>query len=476
MPTTPASRLMRPIQGFMQNAAAGGIVLLVCAVLALVWANSPLADAYLYLFGSEKGESLTLSLGIAPATLGGSEALYISKPLILWINDGLMALFFFLIGLEIKREVLAGELKSPKKAALALSAAVGGMVAPAAFYVAVNWGEPTLGGWGVPMATDIAFALGVLALLGSRAPLALKIFLTALAIVDDLGAVMVIALFYTAELNLNALMLGFGFFAVMLVMNRLGVMRTAVYVVLGLALWVCFLKSGVHATIGGVLAALAIPATRRLDAPGFLKKAEYYLKEIREDAQPGTQLMTADQRDAVHALETISKAADAPLTRFEHALHGWIAFFVMPVFALANAGVAIPSDFGALLASPVMLGIVLGLVVGKQIGVFGFAYAAVKLGIASLPSGVTWKQVYGVSLLTGIGFTMSIFIANLAFVDAADLDAAKLAILIASTISGVAGYLLLRSSSGTPADTAAQDRDTLDEYYPDTKDGVPVAA
>ncbi|MEM6784946.1 MAG: Na+/H+ antiporter NhaA [Bacteroidota bacterium] len=463
LPPTRASRLMRPIQSFMGNAAAGGIVLLACAAIALVWANSPYADSYFDLWKTY----FTLDIGIVE----------ISKPLILWINDGLMALFFFLIGLEIKREVLAGELKSPKKAALALTAAVGGMIVPAALYAAVNWGQPTLSGWGVPMATDIAFALGVLALLGSRAPLALKIFLTALAIVDDLGAVLVIALFYTAELNLNALMLGFVFFAVMLVMNRLGVTRTAVYTVLGLALWVCFLKSGVHATIGGVLAALAIPASRRLDAPGFVEKARYYLKEIAEDAKPGTQLMTADQRDAVHALETISKAADAPLTRFEHALHGWIAFFVMPVFALANAGVAIPSDFGALLASPVMLGIVLGLVVGKQLGVFGFAYAAVKLGIASLPSGVTWKQVYGVSLLTGIGFTMSIFIANLAFVDAADLDAAKLAILIASTISGVAGYLLLRASStGTPADTAAQDKATLDEYYTETKDGVPVAA
>ena len=422
--------LVRPFQRFFAAEAAGGVLLLVCAAVALIWANSPASAGYFALWQQE------VTVGAGP--------LLIQKPLLLWINDGLMAIFFFLIGLEIKREVLVGELKSPRKAALALAAAIGGMVVPALFYLAVNAGGPGAGGWGIPMATDIAFALGVLALLGKRAPLALKIFLTALAIVDDLGAVLVIAFFYTAKLSTGALMGAAGFFAVLVLMNRLGVRRTSVYVILGIGLWVCFLKSGVHATIGGVLLALTVPARGLLNAPSFLQKARDFLFEVEEDAKAGRVEPTADQSDAVHSLSVIAEHAQPPLTRMEHALHGWVAFFIMPVFALANAGVAMGGDLGALISNPVALGIVAGLVLGKPIGVFLCAWLAVKLGIAGLPQGVNWMQIFGVACLTGIGFTMSIFIASLAFAGAPELlDSAKTGILLASVVSGVIGMALL---------------------------------
>ena len=443
LPPTPMTPLVRPFQRFAAAEAAGGILLLACAAVALVWANSPAAASYFALWQQE------VTVGAGP--------LLIQKPLLLWINDGLMAIFFFLIGLEIKREVLVGELRSPRKAALALAAAVGGMAVPALLYLAVNAGGPGAGGWGIPMATDIAFALGVLALLGKRAPLALKVFLTALAIVDDLGAVLVIAFFYTAQISTGALLGAAGFFAALVLVNRLGVRRTAVYVVLGIGLWVCFLKSGVHATIGGVLLALTVPARGLLDAPSFLQKARDFLFEVEEDARAGRVAPTADQSDAVHSLSVLSEHAQPPLTRMEHALHGWIAFFIMPVFALANAGVAMGGDLGALVANPVALGIVAGLVVGKPVGVFLLAWLAVKVGLAGLPEGVNWKQIFGVACLTGIGFTMSIFIASLGFAaDPVLLDSAKTGILLASLLSGALGFFLLARFSKAPAPLAAE--------------------
>ena len=442
LPPTPVTPLVRPFQRFAAAEAAGGILLLACAAVALVWANSPAAASYFALWQQE------VTVGAGP--------LLIQKPLLLWINDGLMAIFFFLIGLEIKREVLVGELRSPRKAALALAAAVGGMAVPALLYLAVNAGGPGAGGWGIPMATDIAFALGVLALLGKRAPLALKIFLTALAIVDDLGAVLVIAFFYTAKISTGALLGAGAFFAALVLMNRLGVRRTAVYVLLGIGLWVCFLKSGVHATIGGVLLALTVPARGLLDAPAFLQKAHDYLYEVAEDARAGRVEPTADQSDAVHSLSVVTEAAQPPLTRMEHALHGWVAFFIMPVFALANAGVAMGGDLGALVANPVALGIVAGLVVGKPVGVFLLAWLAVKVGLAGLPAGVGWKQILGVACLTGIGFTMSIFIASLGFAgDPVLLDSAKTGILLASVLSGVLGFFLLARFSPDPVPAPA---------------------
>ncbi|HMB91188.1 MAG TPA: Na+/H+ antiporter NhaA [Rhodothermales bacterium] len=422
--------LLRPFQTFFQTSASGGVILMVCALAALVLANSPWADAYFDIWQT--------------IVTVGAGSFAISKPLLLWINDGLMAIFFFVVGLEIKREVLVGELSSAKQMALPLAAALGGMVVPALLYLTLNAGTPTSSGWGIPMATDIAFALGVLALLGTRAPLALKIFLTALAIVDDLGAVLVIAFFYTSKLSLTALGVAGVVFLILMAMNRARVQRTAVYVVLGIILWVAFLKSGVHATIAGVLLAMTIPARRRIDAPVFYERVKAMMVEFAEDLKPGRTEPTTDQRDAIQTIEVACEAVETPLARMEHALHGWVAFGIMPIFALANAGVALSGDLGAMLTSSVSLGIILGLFFGKQIGVLFFSWLAIKLGWAERPAGVTWRQLYGVSLLTGIGFTMSLFIANLAFVDAAVLDAAKVGIFAASLIAGVAGWAMLR--------------------------------
>jgi NhaA family Na+:H+ antiporter len=428
----PAPLLLRPFQTFFRLESASGILLLAAALAALVWSNSPAGPSYFELWQT-----------VGTAGLGG---LVITKPLLLWINDGLMAVFFLVVGLEIKREVLVGELASPKKAALSVAAAIGGMALPAAIYFAVNAGGPGAGGWGIPMATDIAFALGVLALLGSRVPLALKIFVTAVAIVDDLGAVVVIAIFYTEKLSPGILALGAAFVVGLAVLNRAGVRRTWPYALIGAAVWVAFLKSGVHATIAGVLVAMTIPARREIDAPQFLDRAERLLGEFREDVVPGRCAPTADQRDALHSLEQVTEQLGTPLVRLEHALHPWVAFFIMPVFALANAGVAVEGSLTATLGSPVSLGIVLGLFFGKQAGILGAAWLAVKAGVAALPDGVAWRQVWGVSLLCGIGFTMSLFIAGLAFADPALLDGAKVGILAGSLLSGVAGSLaLLRS-------------------------------
>lgn len=453
--------LVSSFQDFFRTEAAGGILLLVCAVLAFGWANSPFASSYLDLWGTY-------------VTVGAG-SFEISKPLLLWVNDGLMALFFFVVGLEIKREVLVGELSNPKKAALSVIAAVGGAAIPALIYVGVNLGigsPERMAGWGVPMATDIAFALGVLALLGSRAPLALKVFLTALAIADDLMAVMVIAIFYTAELKLGALALGIGLVVVLAILNRFKVRSAWPYGLIGIVVWVAFLKSGVHATVAGVLVALTIPATRVIDAPAFLDKARGYLATFADKMKPGQAAPTSSQMYALYALEENLEAVQTPLARLEHGLHGFVAFFVMPVFALANAGVALGAGAGALLTDAVALGIAVGLVVGKPVGVMLLAWLAVRIGVANLPEGVTWRQMFGVSFLTGIGFTMSIFIANLAFTSNPELlDSAKLGILVASLISGVTGYLLLRASGDSG--NAAPGQDVL---LTETRDPVAAAS
>lgn len=422
---SPAASLLRPFVIFFQRQAASGIVLLAAAVAALAWANSPFSESYFNLWAT-----------IVAVSIGEFN---ISKPLLLWVNDGLMAVFFFVVGLEIKREVLTGELADARKAALSVSAALGGMLFPAGIYTLFNLGGPGARGWGVPMATDIAFALGVLALLGQRVPLALKVFLTAIAIADDLGAVLVIALFYTEKLALIVLLLGLVFLLLQVLLNRLGVRHPLPYAIVGMGLWVAFLKSGVHATIAGVLAAFTIPATRLIDATQFQRRAEVLLAEFAEDLRPGRTEPTADQRDALHSLAVASEALESPLQRLEHMLHPWVAFFVMPVFALANAGIALGAEGGIAFTSPVTIGTIVGLIVGKQVGVFLFSWLAVRLGIAALPNGVTWRQIWGVSLLCGIGFTMSLFIAGLAFPDPAMLDSAKIGILGGSLLAGLAG-------------------------------------
>lgn len=402
---------------------------MICALVALIWANSPFADSYHNLWKMQ-------------FTVGGA-GLDLTYNLHYWINDGLMAIFFLVVGLEIKREVLVGELSSPRNAALPLAAALGGMVAPALIYLAFNFGTPAVRGWGVPMATDIAFALGVLALLGKRVPLALKIFVMALAIVDDLGAVLVIAMFYTAQINSGAMVAAGAFLGALVLCNLAGLRRPMPYMLLGVCLWVAVLKSGVHATIAGVLLAMTIPATARLDLEAFGARAQGILDHMRGPTAAGD--LPEEAGVSAHELELLCEKVESPLQRLEHALHPWVSFFIMPIFALANAGVALGGSGVAALMSPVALGVAVGLLAGKLIGVLGFSFLAVKMGVAHLPLGVTWRHLFGASLLCGIGFTMSLFIANLAF-DPADLDYAKIGILAASAIAGIGGYLVLRSA------------------------------
>jgi Na+:H+ antiporter, NhaA family len=377
------------IREFLKLEAAGGIVLMIAAALALVVANSSLSAAYL----------MALDIPVAIQVGGFS----IAKPMILWINDGLMAIFFFLVGLEIKREFLEGELSTPSQIALPALAAVGGMVVPALIYVAINSGNSVhLNGWAIPTATDIAFALGILALVGKRAPLSLKVLLTAVAIFDDLGAIIIIALFYTSDLSVVALA-GAGLcLAGLVVVNRLGLTRPAVYILLGVVLWAFTLKSGVHATLAGVLTAFAIP--------------------MRSKAM-GRASMLKD---------------------LEHQLHPWVAFAILPVFAFANAGVSFVGMGLHSFVEPVKLGVSLGLFAGKQIGVFAMLWLAIKLGFSPMPPGTNWRQLYAVSLLCGVGFTMSLFVGSLAF-EHSDFDVPiRLGVLTGSIVSAVFGYLLLR--------------------------------
>ncbi len=401
-----------PFQEFFRQEAAGGVVLLACAVLAMAWANSPWSASY--------HELLASVITVKWSGVG------IEKPLLLWINDGLMAVFFFLVGLEIKREITGGELAGFRKAALPAAAAVGGMVVPALCYVAFNRGGEGMSGWAVPMATDIAFAIGVLALAGPRVPVTGKVFLVALAIVDDIGAVLVIALFYTGRIYTDALLWATVPLLMLLVLNRARCQSAAPYILVSVILWYLILKSGVHATVAGVLAALTIPGGGRLGHGAHAETNGVTKDAATSPSDPGDR----------HSL----------LERMEHALHPWVAFFIMPVFALANAGVTLESGFLSGFAHPVSLGIMTGLFFGKQIGIFGASWLAVRCNLAELPAGVSWRQIHGLSIIAGIGFTMSLFIAALGFGQGPLLDTAKTAILTASLLAGVVGWALLRFS------------------------------
>ena len=429
--------LLRPFQSFFAQESASGILLLAAALVALVWANSPLAPAYFEIWETH------LVVGVGDLVLDQS--------LHHWINDGLMAVFFFVVGLEIKREVLMGELAAPRKAALTVAAALGGMAMPTLVYALLNARGVGAAGWGIPMATDIAFALGVLALLGSRIPLSLKVFVTAIAIMDDLGAVLVIAFFYTAELSWGAIELAAVMLILLALLNRGGVLRPLPYALLGVVLWLAFLASGVHATIAGILLALTIPARRAIDDTEFLQRTELLVAEFAEAADPGLAVPTPDQRNALHSLEVAVRDVEAPLPRIEHALHPWVAFFIMPVFALANAGVSIGGDLGAVFGSPISLGVILGLFLGKPVGILTASWIAVRTGLGDLPSDIRYRHLWGVSLLCGIGFTMSLFIATIALPDHRLLDTAKIGILTASLLSGIAGALIL-ARAGAPTE------------------------
>lgn len=426
-------RIASPFEEFIHNQTSGGIVLMFATVVALVIANSPFAEAYQHLLHTH------VAVGVGGWVL--------DKTVHHWVNDGLMALFFFLVGLEIKREVLVGELATARQAALPIVAAVGGMVVPALLYWSMNPEGAAARGWGVPMATDIAFAVGVLALLGSRVPRNLLMFLVALAIVDDLGAVLVIALFYTETISYSALAAAALIFAVLVAFNRFGVRRTWPYFVVGGLLWLAMLQSGVHATIAGILVAVTIPARPTYNPAHFSANMRRLLDRFDASHQPGVVILAnAEQGSIVQTLENAVYAVATPLQRLEHAFHIPVALWVIPIFALTNAGVTLEFEaLGELLRSPITLGTLLGLVLGKVIGIAGFSWLAVKLKLATLPSGADFRQLVGVGIIGGIGFTMSIFVAELAFAGLPEqLVMAKMGILVASLTAGTTGYLWMR--------------------------------
>ena len=436
-----AERVLRPFQQFARTESSGGIVLMVCTALALAWANSPWSESYFHLWE----QKLTI----------GTEGFGLTETLHHWINDGLMAVFFFLVGLEIKREMLVGDLASVRKAALPIAGAIGGMVVPAALYMVFNAGGPGASGWAIPMATDIAFALGVLALLGSRVPASLKIFLAALAIADDIGAVLVIAFFYATDLSLTSLGVAAGVLALLFACRSAGVRRPSVYAVLGVVLWVAMLKSGVHATVAGVLLAMTIPARTRIDEDEFVRTAHANLRDFERACGPGsTVLSNRGQQEAIHALETACEEVQAPLLKVEHKLHGMVAYGIMPLFAFANAGIRVNAELLAALSLPVLFGVLVGLVVGKPLGITLLSWASVRAGLAEAPAAASWRALHGVSWLGGIGFTMSLFIATLAFGSGPLLESAKVGILGASVIAGVVGWLLLRGGARQDEESA----------------------
>jgi Na+:H+ antiporter, NhaA family len=435
---TPMERLVRPFQEFAKLEASGGILLIGCTVAALIWANSPWASSYFHLWHTN------LTFGFAGKLL--------SEPLHFWINDGLMALFFLLVGLEIKREMLVGELASFRKAALPIAAALGGMIVPAGLYVLFNYGGPGASGWGIPMATDIAFALGVLALLGDRVPTSLKVFLAALAIADDIGAVLVIAFFYTEQISWISLGVGGFFFVALIAANRTGARHPLTYVILGVGLWLAFLQSGIHATVAGVLLAITIPARHRIDSRAFLARSERILDQFRRAEEEGETIEgRASENAALNLLARDCARAESPMLRFEHALTPWNKHVIMPVFALANAGVVLGAGAARSLMDPISLGVICGLVLGKPIGIVLFSWLATRSGIAKMLEGVGWRQILGVGMLGGIGFTMSLFIANLAFGDTPALELAKVGILAASVVSGIAGAIVLLRPKASPS-------------------------
>ena len=426
----PKSGVRGYFEWFVHSEVTGSILLLACTVLALVWANSPWADSYFEILHTYVG----VSWGDA----------YFKLSLHHWINDGLMVVFFFVVGLEIKRELVVGELSSFHKAALPVAAAVGGMVVPALLFAAINLGGAGLRGWGIPMATDIAFALGVLAMFGTRAPLGLKVFLTALAIADDLGAVAVIAIFYTEQINVVSLVVAAVLLVLLFAAIRAGVRRRGILYLMIVGVWLAVFSSGVHATVAGILVAMVVPVRPRVDPHSFIDETEERLERIkRMELSADSLLGDREQLEIVDHIHTRAGEALPTGLVLEHFLHPIQVWLILPLFALANAGVAIGGDLMSVLADPLALGVIIGLVVGKPVGISLLSWLAVKSGRGALPEGVTWAQVTGAGCLAGIGFTMSLFVTDLAFNDEALMATAKVGILAASLASGVVGYVLL---------------------------------
>jgi len=414
-------------------------VLLICTAIALLWVNSPWAGTYAALWHTK------VAFGIAGQTL--------DHDLHFWVNDALMALFFLVVGLEIKRELLVGELATARQAALPILAAIGGVLAPALIYVSLNLGTAGSTGWGIPMATDIAFVIGVMALLGDRVPMGLKVFLTALAIVDDIAAVLVIAVFYTANIAWAGLAVAGICVMLLTIANRLGVRHPLPYALLGLALWLAVLHSGVHATIAGVVLAMTIPTRTELNSDELLRQIRTIMQHFERCASnEKSPLNDEEQQVVIEALEDACEKAQPPLHRFDKTLHPWVTFLIMPAFALANAGVVLSGDVFGHLSEPITLGVALGLLLGKPFGIMLASWLAVKVGWAGLPEGVTWRCIHGAAWLGGIGFTMSLFIGALAFSDQELLARAKFGILAGSLLAGIIGSGILLAKGGSTAE------------------------
>ncbi len=445
-------RVIRPFNEFMQYEASGGIALLACVIGALIISNSPIGHSFLSIWETYVG----ISIG----------SFNLTKPLVFWINDLLMAVFFFLIGLEIKREVLIGELSTPRVALAPIIAAIGGMLIPGILFLSINpLGSIGSQAWAIPIATDIAVALGLLSIFGSKVPTSLKIFLTTLAITDDIGGVLVIALFYTSELVVIPLVVGALLLLIMIVINRLGIRQLLVYAVIGVMVWLQFILSGIHPTVAGILIALTIPATTKIDYAEFISISSDLVRRIQDASAEGIDDIDSKRfQETSDTLRVACRDVEAPLQLAEHGLTKWVVFVIIPIFALANAGIVLFELTINTILNPVSLGIIVGLVIGKPIGILSFTWISIKLGIINLPDGVNWETMIGMAFLGGIGFTISIFISSLALVGNA-LVGAKGAILLASFISGIIGILILTK--------ALRDLDETSKPYAVTDKGPP---
>jgi len=426
--------IKEPVNRFFKLESSSSIILFAASITALILANSSLSETFLDFWKNY----ITVSL----------PGFKLSKPILKWINDGLMAIFFFLIGLEIKREIVIGELSSIRKASLPFLAAIGGMMFPALLFVTLNSGNEGMEGWGIPMATDIAFSLGIITLLGKRVPVGLKVFLMAFAIIDDLGAVLVIAFFYSSKLIWLNIGIGLAIVAALIILTRFKLYSKYFYFIAGVVVWILFLKSGIHSTIAGVLMALTIPIDRHIKTRTFYDRANEILKNFLHECQTqgeGNTILNHKQLLAIDEMEELTEKTASPIQFLEHRLHGWVAYLIIPLFALANAGVvfSFSGDTNTSLAS----NIAISLVLGKFIGILLISYLAVKFRLSELPENVTFKSLAGVSFLGGLGFTMALFINNLAFSDEVLINSAKMGILLGSMVAGVVGFLILRFSS-----------------------------
>ncbi|MGD8250757.1 MAG: Na+/H+ antiporter NhaA [Desulfobacterales bacterium] len=424
----------KPSQWFFNKEVLSSMLLMAASVAAVVIANSSLSHHYEHWLHFE----ISIFFG----------QLKISHSLLHWINDGLMALFFFTVGLEIKREVMVGELASPKLAMLPVIAAGGGMIVPGVIYAALNWGQPGMAGWGIPVATDIAFSLGAIALLGKKLPVGLRIFLTAFAIADDLGAVLIIALFYTKNIAVPYLIASAVCLLILLIANLMWVRWLPFYIVMGVAMWICVMGSGVHATVAGVVVAMLVPARGKYNPIRFVKKVQGIVDNMKMDRYVDnfwySIFIKPEHLNSVHALSLACQNLETPLQRLEHALHPWVVFAILPLFAFFNAGLSLHDiSFASAIAEPIALGCILGLVFGKPIGITLASFWAVKTGIAALPENVRWAHIAGAGMLGGIGFTMSLFISGLSFVDPHYLNFSKLGVLSGSILSALGGLLFL---------------------------------